>query len=632
MAPPQVQQEYIPPTYGQLFMDTYLKTHRQRMQTSLSLAQQELQTQQALLAYYGKKEKEYLEFIEGVGTAGTGRGSGGKSITDKRFERQKAALQLKHQVKSDASKRELSVEKFVEEEFSVPPGAVGSINQQARQAALNLGASLSQATTAIRGTTGFRPGTSEALAAALRFNSELKSQASLTGFLDEYNSNQSAIEAQIANHFGLSSEQKAMLVDPSKFGDAKDARKADLKAKMAADTLSDQEIAGLLRLAGIKPATTTTAPVAGKGPSATAQQQEDIMAARLETIQRNMSDLERKIQEGSQAENMLERAREIYRGQYTQAGPFSKRSKGEKAKRKMLSEMTPEQRFVYDSLTVAKSTTMNPYFYVVGSDDGDSIEAKAHELYKAIIANANSGKSIDLAGMAAKMATENQSADKIAGLALKAVLTHIKETDPLATTKEKQDEETTIAAIDDAQKEIKDQVEVQQEQLKQAKAKADAPIDPQMERFMAEAKLPFEQRGTAAFKNPQELEEFLALRAKMPPRSASDIKTTLGMGDTVAGNERLVAGGSAFPTITARNIANIVNPLTEEELAEMAKKKSPQEGETYFSGKAGESYGYKVVPGGVQFVFSDGRLKKTVFDQNSAQYKEMLEFFEKTKQ
>ena len=624
MAPPQVQQEYIPPTYGQLFMDTYLKTHRQRMQTSLSLAQQELQTQQALLAYYGKKEKEYLEFIEGVGTAGTGRGSGGKSITDKRFERQKAALQLKHQVKSDASKRELSVEKFVEEEFSVPPGAVGSINQQARQAALNLGASLSQATTAIRGTTGFRPGTSEALAAALRFNSELKSQASLTGFLPEYTANQSAIEAQIANHFGLSSQQKAMLVDPSKFGDAKDARKADLKAKMAADTLSDAEIAGLLRLAGIKPATTTTAPVAGKGPSATAQQQEDIMAARLETIQRNMSDLERKIQEGSQAENMLERAREIYRGQYTQAGPFSKRSKGEEAKRKMLSEMTPEQRFVYDSLTVAKSTTMNPYFYVVGSDDGDSIEAKAHELYKAIIANAGSGKSIDLAGMAAKMATENQSADKIAGLALKAVLTHAKENDPLTETKAKQDEETTVAAIDQAQQEIKDQVEVQQEQLKQAKAKAEAPIDTSSPEAMVQEPqlIPFDQ-APKAFGSEQEVLDFLAKRAVENPEGIPRERIR-EIVDTY--------GGAGVTSEEVDAIQRISVPKTQEELAQEAAALSPQMGETYFSGKAGESYGYKVVPGGVQFIFSNGKVKSTVFDEDSAQYKEMLKFFEKTKQ
>ena len=621
MAPPQVQQEYIPPTYGQLFMDTYLKTHRQRMQTSLSLAQQELQTQQALLAYYGKKEKEYLEFIEGVGTAGTGRGSGGKSITDKRFERQKAALQLKHQVKSDASKRELSVEKFVEDEFSVPVGATGSINQQARQAALNLATSMSNANTAIRGTTGFKPGTNEALASALTFYSEMKSQAALAGRSTQFDANDRAIKNAIANHFGVTGMNGVALMSaPQGFQKLKDDRKTDLKAKMAADTLSDAEIAGLLRMAGIKPTTTTTAPVAGKGPSATAQQQEDIMAQRLETIQRNMSDLERKIQEGSQAENMLERAREIYRGQYTQAGPFSKRAKGEKAKRKMLSEMTPEQRFVYDSLTVAKTTTMNPYFYVEGSDrGGDSLEAKAHELYKAIIANANSGKPIDLAGMAAKMATENQSADKIAGLALKAVLTHAKENDPLTETKAKQDEETTIAAIDQAQEEIKDQVEVQQEQLKEAKAKAEAPVDTSTPEAMEQGGiLPFD-KGTPAFGSEQEVLDFLAQRATENPQGIPKERIREIVGETPLPSE-----------IDA--IQKMSMPKTQEELAQEAKALSPQVGETYFSGKAGKSYGYKVVPGGVQFIFSDGRVKSTVFDEDSAQYKEMLQFFEKTKQ
>ena len=415
----------------------------------------------------------------------------------------------------------------------------------------------------------------------------------------------------------------ALMSAPQGFQKLKDDRKADLKAKMAADTLSDAEIAGLLRMAGIKPTTTTTAPVAGKGPSATAQQQEDIMAARLETIQRNMSDLERKIQEGSQAENMLERAREIYRGQYTQAGPFSKRSKGEKAKRKMLSEMTPEQRFVYDSLTVAKATTMNPYFYVEGSDDG-SLEAKAHELYKAIIANANSGKSIDLAGMAAKMATENQSADKIAGLALKAVLTHAKENDPLTETKAKQDEETTVSAIDQAQQEIKDQVEVQQEQLKQAKAKAEAPLDTSSPEAMVQEPqlIPFDQ-APKAFGSEQEVLDFLAKRAVENPEGIPRERIR-EIVDTY--------GGAGVTSEEVDAIQRISVPKTQEELAQEAAALSPQMGETYFSGKAGESYGYKVVPGGVQFIFSNGKVKSTVFDEDSAQYKEMLTFFEKTKQ
>ena len=622
MAPPQVQQEYIPPTYGQLFMDTYLKTHRQRMQTSLSLAQQELATQQALLTYYAKKEKEYLEYIEGVGTAGTGRGSGGKSITDKRFERQKAALQLKHQVKSDASKRELSVEKFVEDEFSVPVGATGSINQQARQAALNLATSMSNANTAIRGTTGFKPGTNEALASALTFYSEMKAQAALAGRSTQFDANDTAIKNAIANHFGVvGMNGVALMSAPQGFQQMKEDRKADLKRKMAADTLSDAEIAGLLRMAGIKPATTTTAPVAGKGPSATAQEQEDIMASRLEVIQRNMTDLEQKIQEGSQAENMLERAREIYRGQYTQAGPFSKRSRGEAAKRKMLSAMTPEQRFIFDSLTVAKSTTMNPYFYVedAAGMSADSLEAKAHELYKAIIANADSGKPIDIASMAAKMSTENQSADKIAGLALKAVLTHAKENDPLTETKAKQDEETTVSAIDQAQQEIKDQVEVQQEQLKQAQAKANAPVDTSFPEAMDQgAPVPFD-KGIPAFGSEQEVLDFLAQRAVENPQGIPKERI-----------QEIVGEGSLPSEIDA--IQKMSMPKTQEELAQEAAALSPQMGETYFSGKANESYGYKVVPGGVQFIFSNGKVKSTVFDEDSAQYKEMLKFFEKTKQ
>jgi len=293
---------------------------------------------------------------------------------------------------------------------------------------------------------------------------------------------------------------------------------------------------------------------------------------------------------------------------------------GKAAKRKMLSQMTPEQRFVYDSLTVAKSTTMNPYFYVEGSDkDGDSLEAKAHELYKAIIANAGSGKSIDLAGMAAKMATENQSADKIAGLALKAVLTHAKENDPLTETKAKQDEETTVAAIDQAQQEIKDQVEVQQEQLKQAQAKANAPVDTSFPEAMDQgAPVPFD-KGIPAFGSEQEVLDFLAQRAAENPQGIPKERI-----------QEIVGEGSLPSEIDA--IQKMSIPKTPEELAQEAKALSPQMGETYFSGKAGESYGYKVVPGGVQFIFSNGKVKSTVFDEDSAQYKEMLKFFEKTKQ
>jgi len=224
----EIKQEYIPPTYGALFMDTYLKSHRQRMQTSLALAQQELRTDQALLEYYAKKEKEYLEYIEGVGTAGTSRGSS-RSIADKRFERKKAALQLAHQVRSDRADQSLKIEKFVEDEFSVPLTA--NINQQARLAALQLGADIAKVKTAIRGTTGVRPGTNEARAAAIALYNEMQSQANIQGFGSIFTSKNRVIRQEIANHFGVP-DMEAGLLDPTNLQDEKEKRKQRLKDEL----------------------------------------------------------------------------------------------------------------------------------------------------------------------------------------------------------------------------------------------------------------------------------------------------------------------------------------------------------------------------------------------------------------
>jgi hypothetical protein len=171
-----------------------------------------------------------------------------------------------------------------------------------------------------------------------------------------------------------------------------------------------------------------------------------------------------------------------------------------------------------------------------------------------------------------------------------------------------------MEAINLAQQEIKDQVEVQQEQLKQAKAKAEAPVDTSDPAFV-----PFDQ-APKAFGSEQEVIDFMAKRAAENPEGVPKERIREILGSTqIVSEEDLDA------------VQKITTPLTPAELAQEAKAKSPQEGTIYYSGEAGSSYGYKVVPGGVQFVFSDGRLKKTVFDQDSAQYKEMIEFFEKTK-
>ena len=393
MAEP-VKQEYIPPSYGQLFMDTYLKTHRQRMQTALALAQQELQTQQSLLAYYAKKEKEYLEFIEGIGTAGTSGGSR-KGVTDKKFDRKVKLAQLKLSLQKEESDNMMAIEKFVEAEFAVPVGA--NVNATARQAALNLAADFSNAETAIRGLRGFVPGTPAARVVGVAFYNQMESEASAAGNIGLFNSNKSKIRKAIADQVG-SPEVEADILAPDNIQKTKEDRKQKLKDDIIKGAVTDTEIRELERLAGVAPKQTQTV-TGAKGPSATALEQEDLMASRLVGIQKKMSQLEDSIMEKSTAEAMLRRQKEIYADQY------GRKSGNPRQVRKALRNLTPSQRFLFDSINATRGDSFNPQNYVPAADGSDSasIQFKSYELMNTIIANRGSGKPINVAAMAAKM-------------------------------------------------------------------------------------------------------------------------------------------------------------------------------------------------------------------------------------
>ena len=465
MAEP-VRQEYIPPTYGALFMDTYLKTHRQRMQTSLALAQQELQTQQSLLAYYAKKEKEYLEFIEGVGTAGTSGGSR-KGVTDKKFDRKVKLAQLKLSLEKENSDNMMAIEKMVEQEFAVPIGA--NVNAAARQAALNLAADFSNAETAIRTLRGFKPGTPSARVVGVAFYNQMEAEAAASGNIDIFNTNKTKIRKAIADQVG-DQRVKDDILAPDNLQAVKERRKAQLKADIISESVTDKEIKELERLAGVAPKQQTTT-TGAKGPSATALEQEDLMASRLVGIQKKMTQLEDSIMEKSTAEAMLRRQKEIYADQY------GRKSGNPRQVRKALRNLTPSQRFLFDSINATRGDSFNPQNYVPAADgsDGNSIQFKSYELMNAIIANRGSGKIIDVAAMAAKMDPKN--AEKIAGLALKGVVTYNKTADPLTKTKEKVDAETTQNALEDAIVDQEAQKDVAKEKLAIEKAKASAPVD-----------------------------------------------------------------------------------------------------------------------------------------------------------
>ena len=569
MAPPNRNPEYIPPTYGELFQDTYLTSHRQKMQLAIQLAQQELQTQQAMLQYYQKKEKQYLDYIEEVGTAGAGR-SGGR-VTDKQFERQLAALKLKQSVKQDADKRELQIIKFVEDEYSVPVGATGSINQQARQAALNLSASMSNANTAIRGTTGFKPGTTQALAAALTFYSEMKAQANLAGRGTQFQANDAAIRSSIANHFGVQGMNgEALMLAPQGFQTMKDNRAAALKSQIGGQSLSNAELRDIEAKAGLQPGTISTS--GGIKPSQTAQEQEDFLASRLKEVQTKMTKLEDEIGQRSNAEDLMKRARQIYTSEFASN---ARRSKGAAAQKKMRN-VTPEQMFYIDALQSVASDPRDVSVYIDGmiTEDDSPIERKAFELMNAIINNKGSGKAINVAKLAAELDPKN--AELITGLAIKGFLAHEKRDDPIKKLAEEQAKEVEIAAVDGALAENADDKDVLTEQFKeeQKKEKLIQELKTEVENGQI---VPFEE-GRLAFKDEAALDAFLA-------KKEAD-------GDTLTKEEvREILGGTQI--------------ISEEDIEAIARRSGPLAPEpvmiplqTQFKlpyGNKGKEYGYHLI-------------------------------------
>ena len=605
--PEQIKQEYIPPTYGALFMDTYLKTHRQRMQTALALAQQELTTQQSLLAYYAKKEKEYLEFIEGVGTAGSGGGSR-KGLTDKKFDRQLALAKFKQGIQENKQNRTLSVEKLVNQEFGVPVGA--NLNATARNAALNLSASMANTISAIRGLTGFDSGSNEARVVGVALYNKMEAEAQAAGNGAIFNSNKSAIRKAIADTVGVPEVEQDILA-PKRIEAAKAARKSDLMASIAGGTISNKELKELERLAGIAPTQAGNINKA-KGPSATSLEQEELMASRLAGIQSKMTNLEDSILEKSTAEAMLRRQKEIYRDQY------GKKKGSSGATRKAMRNLTTEQRFLFDAIKSTQGMGFNPYNYVPAADGSDSatVKYKANELMNAIIANRGTGKPIDVAGMAAKMDPKN--AEQIAGLALKGVVAYAKEADPLSDTKEIVDAETTENALESAIDDKSAQIEVQEKELADAEKKANAPID---EGFEGDPRLIM--RDDPAFPGGQvDVDAFLANRTGVSPERVNEI-----LGDRMVGLD-------GIGTVSAERISEITTPPTPEELAAQSAPKpiAIPEG-TIFTYKTTGKMGYKFLgfndDGTRKYAYVDakGRVKPDVA-LNAQMYADAEKMFE----
>ena len=505
---PETQGQYIAtPTYGALFQDTYLKTHRQRMETSIQMAQQEVVSSMELLKYYQKKEKQYLDYIEEVGVLGS-------SKTDqKTFNRQLAVLKLKQKVKADGQDMDMKTEAYVDKQFS--PDDNASVNKVAREAALALPGGISRVETALAGI-NTTAGSTQALATAVQLYGQMQTEAQNNGHGDAFDTNKPAIRRAIAKYTGRS-DAEVILKNPQALVKMKADEKARLKA-LTPETLSTTELKGIMKSAGIAPEESGTKEV-----SEIAKQQEQLMADRLAKVQTTMTDLEDKMSQQVSAEDMMKRAREIYSNEFANSKSRRDVKKMQKQNKRALADMDPDKRYILDAYMEAKTKSVNPYFYVPSDDNGASIESKANELMNTIINNKGSGNPIDVVALSNAMGSDNKQSQAILGAALKGVLTHAKETSPQLETAAAQQVEQQELAAEEVVEELASGIEVAEDKVAVAKKEVAAPVPVQT---LANglttdgAITPFDQ-APLAFGSQQEVDAFLASKFGMPAAPAA---------------------------------------------------------------------------------------------------------------
>ena len=500
---PETQGQYIAtPTYGALFQDTYLKTHRQRMETSIQMAQQEVVSSMELLKYYQKKEKQYLDYIEEVGVLGS-------SKTDQKpFNRQLAVLKLKQKVKADGQDMDMKTEAYVDKQFS--PDDNASVNKVAREAALALPGGISRVETALAGI-NTTAGSTQALATAVQLYGQMQTEAQNNGHGDAFDTNKPAIRRAIAKYTGRS-DAEVILKNPQALVKMKADEKARLKA-LTPETLSTTELKGIMKSAGIAPEESGTKEV-----SEIAKQQEQIMADRLAKVQTTMSDLEDKMSQQVSAEDMMKRAREIYSNEFANSKSRRDVKKMQKQNKRALADMDPDKRYILDAYMEAKTKSVNPYFYVPSDDNGASIESKANELMNTIINNKGSGNPIDVVALSNAMGSDNKQSQAILGAALKGVLTHAKETSPQLETAAAQQLEQQELAAEEVVEELALGIEVAEDKVAVAKKEVAAPVPVQTlaNGLTTDGAITPYAQAPKAFGSQQEVDAFLASKFGMP--------------------------------------------------------------------------------------------------------------------
>ena len=419
---------YLPQTQGQFFATAYLRSHRQKMQQSLSMAQAEINNKMAMLEYLKEQEKMYLTYL---GKIKGKKGSDGNPI-------QLTVEKMLIQDGQNAMSRRVQVEKMIDQQFSTPPGATGSINKESVVVANNIsrgagpGTAVDQAAASV---TGYQKGTTQALGVAIQFYKAAEAASSRTStarkkFADP--SINKAFKDAILQHFGLTGmdfngiDAFDYFTLPGAFEKAKEAKKKELISAYGGRQTSRKT---LEEAAGIQ---------APSGATSGQLSNEDLM---LQRTQARRIQLEQELMGAMNTESMMRRGKEIYNDQY--GGNLMERLGARKLNAQVqekLAAMPPEKQYMTRTLMEANQSNIDPYrFLEMGDIKAGSDEDATAKLMQSMIVNKSASKPQSFQhfmDMSTKL-TQNQDgtinqqrADKIMGLALKGLSSYDMESNP----------------------------------------------------------------------------------------------------------------------------------------------------------------------------------------------------------
>jgi hypothetical protein len=463
-------------TTGSSLASMYIMTHRQRLEQSLQMAQFELQSKQARLQYLQGYEKNLTDYIEKVNS--------GSTMDDKTYDRWMNAVKLEADTRAKANDDRARIDEKVEASYLVPQGATGSINMQARDAALNLTTG-KLPTSQIKAVTGYTPGTPGAMSAGIALYQQMQNEAAANGTITQFNAQKTAIANEISNTFGLQQlGGTAVLQNPKAWETAKANEKDRQMKEYGAPQLTQTQIADVYKASGrsktgerldaqgnVIPASVTTTTTTGT-PAGKTQNQQEIEAMfmqRLKETQEERLKLEKEIAQGTSAEALYDRQREIYDAKY---GNTREKRRTDKQYDKMFKDADPTQMFYLESMIASKDL---PSVYGLNKDKASNEQKAAESLMNTIINNKGTGKPLDVAALAGQLAEGDTEAQKrIIGMAFKGVQSYVAATQPQQEVKDKQNAKKIADEYGQVAGEIRADVEVKKEKL----ANMDDPTQP----------------------------------------------------------------------------------------------------------------------------------------------------------